>query len=165
MAHLRARVVMELGAVQHDVDGRDVPIPGLPWQGRKVSENRLDHVRELALGLPDVRERRSHGEPCFFVSGRRALCYFHDNRKGDGRISLWCPAAPGVQDELVATDPSRFFRPQPSAGGIFADWIGVYLDHPRLTAADWREVSEILSDAYRLVAPKHLARQLDVDAC
>ena len=34
-------------------------------------------------------ERFSHGAPCFFVQDTRAVCYYHDNHRGDGRISLW----------------------------------------------------------------------------
>jgi predicted DNA-binding protein (MmcQ/YjbR family) len=36
-------------------------------------------------------------------------------------------------------------------------WIGVHLD----VDPDWDEVEAIVRDAYRLVAPKTLARQLD----
>jgi len=52
----------------------------------------LDQVRRIALALPGVIERESHGEPCFFVKGSRPLCYFHDSHRGDGRISLLCLA-------------------------------------------------------------------------
>ena len=121
----------------------------------------LDRVRRIALALPEVTERQSHGEPCFFLRGKRPICYFHDDHNGDGRVSVWCPAPPGAQDELVAADPRRFFRPQPSASGVFADWIGIFLDHPPLNAADWREITEIVTDAYRFVAPKSLTRMLD----
>src|SRR5437762_5041987 len=54
----------------------------------------LDRVRRIALALPGVNERMSHGEPCFFVRDKRPLCYFHDNHNGDGRIALWCPVPP-----------------------------------------------------------------------
>src|SRR5688572_12957293 len=102
-----------------------------------VSRSTFDRVRALALALPEVNERRSHGEPCFFVRDKRPLCYFHDDHNGDGRISLWCPVPLGVQDELVSANPVRFFRPEPSAGGVFAQWVGVFLDSPPLSAADW----------------------------
>ena len=46
----------------------------------------LDRVRRIALALPDVIERTSHGEPCFFVRNRRPLCYFHDDHKGLLRV-------------------------------------------------------------------------------
>jgi hypothetical protein len=125
-----------------------------------VRRSTLERVRDIALALPEVTERRSHGEPCFFVRDKRPICYFHDDHNGDGRVSLWCPAFPGVQDELVSAEPLRFFRPQASAGGVFADWIGVFLDEPRPREADWREIAAIIEDAYRLVAPKSLVRLL-----
>jgi hypothetical protein len=126
-----------------------------------VGQSTFDRVRALALDLPEVTERRSHGEPCFFVRDRRPLCYFHDDHDADGRVSLWCPAPPGAQDALVGADPVRFFRPEPSAGGVFAEWVGVYVDTPPLTAADWREIAEILHEAYRHVTPRSLVRLLD----
>lgn len=121
----------------------------------------LNRIRKIALALPEVNERRSHGEPCFFVCNKRPLCYYHDDHNGDGRISLWCPAPAGAQDELVSADAVRFFRPPPSAGGVFADWIGLFLDSPPPSAADWHEIAEIIQDAYRCVAPKRLVKLLD----
>jgi hypothetical protein len=119
-------------------------------------------VRAIALALPRVSERISHGEPCFFVEDKRALCYFHDNHNDDGRISLWCPVPPGVQDEMVRADSERFFKPPTSARGVFADWLGVYLDTiSDESKADWDEVAEIVRDAYRNVAPKALVVELD----
>ena len=51
----------------------------------------LDQVRRIVLALPGVTERISHGEPCFFVQGKRPLCYFHDNHRGDGRSRCGAP--------------------------------------------------------------------------
>jgi hypothetical protein len=121
----------------------------------------LDQVRRIALSLPGVTERESHGEPCFFVSDKRPLCYFHDNHRGDGRISLWCPAPPGVADELTSSEPNRFFRPTPSASGVFATWLGVYLDTEGDDHVDWSEIAAIVEDAFRVVAPKALIAELD----
>ena len=118
-------------------------------------------VQTLALSLPAVNERRSHGEPCFFIRDTRPLCYYHDDHNGDGRISMWCPAPPGAQDELVEENPRRFFRPTPSARGVFAAWVGVYLDNPPPREPDWRQIAEIIEDAYRQVAPRSLVRMLD----
>jgi hypothetical protein len=120
----------------------------------------LDKVRRIALALPGVSERISHGEPCFFV-GPRPVCYFHDNHAGDGRMSLWCPAPPGVPDELTSAEPGRFFRPTPSASGVFATWLGVYLDTHGDDRVDWNEIATIVEDAYRTVAPRALIAELD----
>jgi hypothetical protein len=126
-----------------------------------VSRSTLDRVRKIALALPEVNERRSHGEPCFFVRDKRPIAYYHDDHHGDGRVSVWCPAPPGAQDELTNADPVRFFRPEPSASGVFADWVGIFLDDPRPSAADWQEITAIIEDAYRYVAPKGLVALLE----
>jgi hypothetical protein len=126
-----------------------------------VGDRELQRVRRIALALPGVTERFSHGADCFFIQGRRPLCYFHDNHRGDGRISLWCPAPPGATEALAGSDPERFFAPTPSANGTFADWLGVYLDAVGGGGPDWNEVAAIVEDAYRLSAPKRLIAKLD----
>lgn len=120
----------------------------------------LARVRQIALALPEVNERLSHGEPCFFVRDQRPLCYFHDDHNHDARISLWCPAPPGVPEELVSGEPERFFTPPTSAAGAFAGWLGVFLDSTGTDKVNWREIAEILEDAFRTVAPKNLIAEL-----
>lgn len=125
-----------------------------------MGKRELNRVRRIVLALPEVNERLSHGEPCFFVRNKRPVCYFHDHH-GDDRVSLWCPAPPGLQDEFVAAQPERFFKPARSASGVFQDWLGVYLDTSGRDRVDWDEIAEILEDAYRQVAPKALIDELD----
>jgi len=126
-----------------------------------MSTPQLDRVRQIALAFPAVNERVSHGEPGFFVRDRRPLCYFHDDHNDDGRISLWRPAPPGVQEEMVTTEPIRFFVPPTSASGVFAGWLGVYLDTSGSNKVDWSEIADVLEEAYRHVAPKALVSKLD----
>jgi hypothetical protein len=126
-----------------------------------MGKRELDRVRRIALALPEVNERLSHGAPCFFIRDKRPLCYYHDDHTGDGRISLWCPAPPGVQEELVSAEPERFFKPPTSARGTFSEWLGVFLDAPGKNTVDWNEVAAILEEAYRNVAPKQLIAELD----
>jgi hypothetical protein len=76
------------------------------------------------------------------------------DRHHDDKLGFWCPAPPGVQEELVAAEPERFFRP-PYVG--HRGWLGVRLD----VDVDWDEVEQIVIDAYRMVAPKVLIAQLD----
>ena len=122
----------------------------------------LERIREVALALPDVTERLSAGAPCFFVSDRAPICRFHDGDvTGDGRTSIWCPAPVGVRDELVTTEPDRFFAPTPSASGVFGDWIGCYLDGDAEPGVDWDEVAAIIEVAYRLRASKRQIARLD----
>jgi hypothetical protein len=71
----------------------------------------------------------------------------------DDRLAFWCAAPAGVQQALVGSDPERFFVP-PYVG--HRGWLRVYLDVP----VDWDEIAEIVTDAYRVVAPKRLVRSL-----
>lgn len=112
----------------------------------------LDRLRALCLALPEVTEKSSHGEPTWFV--RRAFVMFADHHHDD-RLAFWAAAPPGTQEELVAADPGRYFRP-PYVGG--RGWIGVRLDVPDL---DWTAIAEIVTDAYRTVASKRLVARLD----
>ena len=129
-----------------------------------MTQRQLARVRKIALALPEVTERLSHGAPTFCFRDKRPICYFHAaSFAADGRMSVWCPAEVGAQQDLVATEPERFFAPTPSASGVFRDWIGVYLDTSGEHAVDWNEVGQIIRDAYRLVAPKRLALGLDGD--
>ena len=129
--------------------------------GQSGTVRSYERVRKIALALPGVDERISHGEPCFFVQDKRALCYFHDNHNDDGRISLWCPAPAGVQEEMVRSDPERFFKPSTSARGVFADWLGVYIDTIGDDNDEWEEIAAIVIDAYRIIAPRALVAELD----
>lgn len=121
---------------------------------RLMERSELIRVREIALAFPEVNERLSHSAPTFFIRDKKTLCHFHDNHHDDGRLCLWVPAPAGVQDELVRLEPDRFFVP-PYVG--HRGWIGVMLN----VEPDWDEVTGILEDAYRHVAPKTLVKQLD----
>ncbi|MEO3863017.1 MmcQ/YjbR family DNA-binding protein [Acrocarpospora sp. B8E8] len=116
----------------------------------------LERLRALCLELPETTERLSHGEPTWFVRGKKTFVTFADHHHDD-RLGFWCAAAPGVQQELVDTEPDRFYRP-PYVG--HRGWLGVYLDVP----VDWQEIRQIITDAYRQIAPKTLSSQLPVQS-
>ena len=119
-----------------------------------TAEDALAHVRAICLALPEVTERPSHGSPAWFVRDKKTLVMFLDDHHGDGRLALWVPAPPGAQADMVEEEPDRFFVP-PYVGG--RGWVGVRLDRD----VDWDEVGGIVTDAFRLVAPKRLAALLD----
>ena len=121
-----------------------------------MGRRELNRVRSIVLAMPEVSERMSHGAICFFVNGRVPLCYYHDNHRGDGRVSLWCPAYYDTQQELVLNQPQRFFKPRMSSAGTFSNWLGAFLDAPGEDSVDWNLIAEVVGDAYRKVAPKKL---------
>jgi hypothetical protein len=112
-------------------------------------------VRAICLAFPEVVERPSHSAPTFFVRDKKSfLTLWADGHHDDEFPHLWCAAPPGAQEELVETDPERFFRP-PYVG--HRGWLGVRLDR----LVDWAEIAEICRDAYRVVAPKTLVAAMD----
>src|SRR5438270_9917402 len=111
-----------------------------------VDEGPLNRLRTLCLALPETTERLSHGEPTWFVRDKKTFVSYADHHHND-RVAFACAAPPGVQQSWVARDPDRFFVP-PYGGG--RGWLGVYVDVP----VDWDEVTDLVEDAYRTVAPQ-----------
>ena len=112
-------------------------------------------LRAICLGLPDTVERLSHGEVSFFVAltakNTRQFVAVDNHHHGADHLAFWCPAPPGGQEELIATNPLQFFRP-PYVG--HRGWVGVRID----LGPDWTEVAEVVTDAYRqLAGPRQLA--------
>lgn len=140
-----------------------------------MTDDPVGRLRALCLALPEVTEKISHGEPTWFVQpGRsgRVFVMLADHHHDD-RLAFWCAAPPGAQEELVAAGPERFFRP-PYVG--HRGWLGVWLDVPVGSGrfgsggvgsggfgsggVDWVEIAEIVTDAYREIAPKKLVARL-----
>ncbi|MGW0005214.1 MmcQ/YjbR family DNA-binding protein [Nocardia grenadensis] len=118
-----------------------------------MAQTPLTRLRGLCTALPETSERVSHGEPTWFIRGRKTFVTYADHHHND-RPGFWCAAPPGAQEAMVSAEPERFFRP-PYVG--HRGWLGVYLDVP----LDWAEIGEIVTEAYRTVAPKTLVARLD----
>ena len=110
----------------------------------------LDRLREVCRSLPEATEGVSVHHPSFKVRGKSFVMF----TEAGPAPALWVKSTAGEQAELVASDPRRFFVP-PYLGP--RGWVGVRLDGD----VDWDEVAELVTDGYRLAAPKRLARQLD----
>lgn len=111
-----------------------------------------DRIRAVCNRLPGVTERTSHGAPAFFA-GRQFLMLWAGGHHDQHFPHLWCAAPAGVQGDLIATEPDRFFRP-PYVGA--RGWLGVRLDGE----LDWAEIEQIAREAFRTVAPKRLTAAL-----
>lgn len=103
-------------------------------------------LRSICLALPEATEKEAWSDPTFRVRDK----IFAMEKRGDGRISIWCKAAPGSQAILVGADPETFFVP-PYVG--HKGWVGMRLDRK----PDWDEVAKVVRRSYRLTAPKKLA--------
>jgi hypothetical protein len=121
-----------------------------------VNDDPLERLRGLCLALPETSERLSHGEPTWFVREKKTFVTYA-NHHHDDRLGFWCASLPEARDLLVAAQPGQYFRP-PYVG--YRGWLGVYLDVP----ADWEMIGALVVEAYRLVAPKGLLRELEAGA-
>lgn len=119
-----------------------------------MTDGPLERLRRICLGLPESSERLSHGEPAWFVRGKRSFATYADHHHDD-RVAFWCAATPEAQQALVTAHPQRYFVP-PYVG--VRGWVGVVLD----AATDWDAVTDLVEDAYRQVAPRRLVTDLDV---
>ena len=111
----------------------------------------LSRLRKICLALPEAHEVEAWGAPTFRVRNKLFAMYAEaGNHHGDGRAGVWLKAAPGNQELMVRAAPDRFFVPPYVGPG---GWIGVWLDRD----TDWDELTFLVRDAYRLIAPKRLA--------
>ena len=110
----------------------------------------LERLRELCLAQPEAHEVEAWGEPTFRVRNKIFAMYAGpNNHHGSGQTNVWLKAAAGAQEVLVSSDPERFFVP-PYVGP--KGWVGVHLDD----LDQWAVVEDLVSEAYRLIAPKRL---------
>ena len=109
-----------------------------------------DRVREIALRFPAADEKLSHGCPSFHVRGKMFLMFVGE-AYGRG-VAVWCKATPEEQRARVAGDAERYFVP-PYVG--VKGWVGVSVDPE---SADWIDLSILVEDAWRSVAPPRVVR-------
>jgi hypothetical protein len=115
----------------------------------------FEQVRGIAMQLPAVYEKTSHGSPSFFVEGGKAFAYLSANHHGDGKTGLLVKiSGADEQQQLIEMDGERYYRP-----AYFGDgWIGVRLDLP---GADWDAIDEWLRRSWRAAAPRKLTSLMD----
>jgi hypothetical protein len=110
----------------------------------------LNRLRKRCLALPEVHEVEAWGAPTFRVKNKIFAMYAApDNHHGGGRHGVWVKALPVNQRLMVKHLPAQYFVPPYVGPG---GWIGVWLDQP----CDWKELAELLADAWRMTAPKKL---------
>ncbi len=119
----------------------------------QAGDRTIERVRAICRDLPECEVAGSQHHK-LTVRGK-TVGYHTVDHHGDGRVGLTVKAAKGENAELVASDPVKFFMPSYIAQH---GYVGIYLDTGDI---DWDEVRELIVDAYRLVAPKTLARQVD----
>ena len=120
----------------------------------------LEKVRALALALPQVHERESHGSPGWRAGSEKSgkyFAYFSDQHHGTSHVSLLvkCGSMDELED-LVEAQPHAYHKPAYYGA---SGWIGVILNRP---GVDWDDVADWLQRSWRAVAPKSATALMDV---
>ena len=110
-------------------------------------------LTEICLALPEA-ERTYTGQHARFLVRGKTFAYYLVDHHGDGIVGITCKAPPGAAEAMIASDPTRFYRPDYLGP---RGWVGLRLDHEPV---DWTEAAELLADSYRLIAPKRLSSLL-----
>ena len=108
----------------------------------------VDDVRRIALGLPATTEKPSYGTPGFRVRNK----LFARVHEDPDLLVVWC-ADVAEKEALLASDPTRFTTTP--------HYDGYPLVLVRIPAVDLDELTELLTDAWRVRAPAKLVSQLD----
>jgi phosphoribosylglycinamide formyltransferase-1 len=121
---------------------------------RRSADSRRGKLWRICLALPEslCRVKADHAD--FRVRGR-VFAYFLNSHHGDGIVSVCCKTALGENVDRASRDPQRFYLPAYIGS---RGWIGLRLDRD---AVDWREVSNLVEQSYRLAAPKTLVKILE----
>lgn len=112
-------------------------------------------VRARAMALPQAEETSSHGMACFGIIKGKKFAYVSADHHGDGRVALLVKIS-GIdeQEQLIESDPVRFFRP-----AYFGDgWIAIRLD---LGGMEWDDIGRWLRRSWTAIAPRTLAAMMD----
>jgi hypothetical protein len=108
-----------------------------------VPEDILGRVRRHCATLPEVDVSSDNWAHTFKVRRRVVAYLFAVDEAGRLTPMLVCTADPEERHALLANGHR----------------LGIVLDD----ATDWDEIGELLTDSYRLVAPKRLAAQVGAE--
>lgn len=107
-------------------------------------------MRRVALALPATTEKPSYGTPGFRVNDK---LFARIRPEGDVLV-VWCEDL-AEKEALIASEPDKFFT------------TPHYDGHPtvlvRFEAVDVEELTELLTEAWRVRAPQKLLTAFDTE--
>ena len=108
----------------------------------------VEHLREIALSLPDVTEKPMYGTPAFYVKTK-----FFARVNNDGRTVVIHVADLDEKEALLAAEPVKL-----TTTPHYDGHASVLVVLAKVTKA---ELGEFLTDSWRLRAPKRLIEAFD----
>ena len=110
----------------------------------------MARLRRICLALPEAYEEETWGSATFRVNKKIFCMGGHDAR----RPAISLKATREDQQALLAQGEPYFLPAYVGSKG----WIGINLYGP--AAPDKEELAELVTEAYRLIAPKRLSARL-----
>lgn len=111
---------------------------------------RATTVRSFAVSLPEAEERETWDTATFRVRNKIFVMFDEKERH------LWIKSTHDEQQALIAMDPEAFFFPSYVGS---KGWVGVVI-----SKADRGEVEDLITEAWRLTAPKRLLASFDQES-
>jgi hypothetical protein len=108
-----------------------------------------DDVRRIALSLPETVEKPWYGTPGFRVEDKGFL---RIRSEAEGGLVVFVEDL-GEKEALLASDPGKFFT-TPHYDGYATVLVN-------LTAIEVDELTELITDSWRLRAPKRVLKQYE----
>ena len=107
-------------------------------------------IRSFAMSLPEAEERETWGNATFRVHAKIFTMFDESERR------LWIKSVLDEQQALIAMNPEAFFVPSYVGS---KGWVGVVV-----AKAERGEVEELVTEAWRMTAPKRMVAALDEGA-
>jgi len=118
------------------------------------NKDRLEKLSRICLALPQT-SREDKGSHAAFSVVKKVFVYYLNNHHGDGIVGFCCKVLPGDNEQLIASNPQKFYMPAYVGS---RGWVALRLDR---RTVDWSEVQELVRCSYVLCAPKRLSRMAE----
>lgn len=116
----------------------------------------LTRITQICLSFPEASSY-DHPPHRGFKIADKNFAWYTVNEHGSDMVTLVVRTSLEEAAALVAADPQRFVLPKYVAR---FGWVSYRLDLAK-RRPDWGEVRELLTDSYRIQAPKRLSKLLD----
>ena len=112
-----------------------------------VPDEVLSSIRSVCLRLPEAYEEPAWAGIRWRIR-KRTFAHVLSVDEAAGPVTLMSFRAEAEELEVLHRSGHQFLRPSAGRGVV-----GMVIDH----TTDWQEVTELLTDSYRVLAPKRLA--------
>jgi hypothetical protein len=119
-----------------------------------TTRDRFERLAAICMALPNCT-REDKGSHAAFSVSKKVFVYYLNDHHGDGIVGFCCKVLPGENQQLIASNPQKFYMPAYVGP---RGWVAMRLDR---RTVDWSEVKELVRCSYVLTAPKRMASMVE----